>query len=735
MANALARLNYRELYQLKWLLGQLTALLSVWTVVYLSMGGTLLIVAAIALIGATLVFPRMIRWIPRGLWKVVPYAMVIFIASDLVLAGSDFIPPLVRMVVLLLLYRTLEYRTRRSDLQLVLLCVFIVVITGVLTMELSFALQILLFTPAAMGVLFLVTLSEDPHREGPEIPEEPWEGFRWRTLRRRLSGAFDRRLLLFAGSLFLGMVAVSTLIFFLLPRFELGQSLPFLRMQAQQSFSGFSESVQFGEFTDILEDETVALRADLEGERPRGIPYWRMVALDQYTGNGFRQSDSARETTRSFSDYFVNGQREDNSADGQRWTVYFEGNISRYLPLPGSFSGLRFQSRQNLQFTSALQALQLRETPASVLFFQLEDFVLEDSVPASTRDRALAERTLSSLEADSMREVDPSYPLTTLTPPRNETSRAYLRQAVAEITGGQAMSSSAFGHAAIAWLQKERGYALQSRIPEGEGDLLTRWMASGAPGHCELYAGSMVLLAREAGFPARLITGFRGGDWNGFENYFMVRNKDAHAWVEMFGEDLNWQRWDPTPGGRNTSLDGLLAENDGVLVDRRFQAYLDSLRVLWYRRIVNFDQRQQREMVEGFRSGALALWENLREEMRNLAAALGKLFQGRFDLAGLRLLVWPVIVILLAWLARRLWRRGLPWGSPVRGHQRIRRQAARWIDRLSRARRRGAIGAANEAWEEVRQDLLVLRFDDSGNWPTAETVFRRARQLLRGRDG
>ena len=108
------------------------------------------------------------------------------------------------------------------------------------------------------------------------------------------------------------------------------------------------------------------------------------------------------------------------------------------------------------------------------------------------------------------------------------------------------------------------------------------------PGHCELFAGAFTLLARTAGIPTRIVTGFRGGTWSGFEDYYMVRNRDAHAWCEIFDGRDAWLRVDPTPGG------GLVgAGNDSLgtpLIDRSWVAYLDSLRIVWYRRIVNFDR-------------------------------------------------------------------------------------------------------------------------------------------------
>jgi transglutaminase-like putative cysteine protease len=65
-------------------------------------------------------------------------------------------------------------------------------------------------------------------------------------------------------------------------------------------------------------------------------------------------------------------------------------------------------------------------------------------------------------------------------------------------------------------------------------------------GHCELFAAAMVLLARQAGVPARLVTGFRAVEENDAGGYTIVRGRDAHAWVEAW-VDARWVTYDPTP--------------------------------------------------------------------------------------------------------------------------------------------------------------------------------------------
>jgi transglutaminase-like putative cysteine protease len=66
-------------------------------------------------------------------------------------------------------------------------------------------------------------------------------------------------------------------------------------------------------------------------------------------------------------------------------------------------------------------------------------------------------------------------------------------------------------------------------------------------GHCEYFASAMVLLLRSQGIPARLVTGFLGGEYNPFEGYFIVRDSNAHAWVEAYLPDEGWRIFDPTP--------------------------------------------------------------------------------------------------------------------------------------------------------------------------------------------
>ena len=65
-------------------------------------------------------------------------------------------------------------------------------------------------------------------------------------------------------------------------------------------------------------------------------------------------------------------------------------------------------------------------------------------------------------------------------------------------------------------------------------------------GFCEHYASSFTVLMRAAGIPARVVTGYQGGDVNPLGDYIIVRQRDAHAWSEVWLDERGWVRVDPT---------------------------------------------------------------------------------------------------------------------------------------------------------------------------------------------
>lgn len=87
-------------------------------------------------------------------------------------------------------------------------------------------------------------------------------------------------------------------------------------------------------------------------------------------------------------------------------------------------------------------------------------------------------------------------------------------------------------------------------------------------GFCEHYASSFAVLMRAAGIPARIVTGYQGGDFNPVGSYLIVRQRDAHAWAEVYLDGEGWVRVDPTaavaPSRIEAGMDAAIPETFGA---------------------------------------------------------------------------------------------------------------------------------------------------------------------------
>ncbi len=126
-------------------------------------------------------------------------------------------------------------------------------------------------------------------------------------------------------------------------------------------------------------------------------------------------------------------------------------------------------------------------------------------------------------------------------------------------------------------------------------------------GHCEYFASALTLMLRSQGIPARMVIGFRPSEFNYIGNYYVVRQRDAHAWVEAYLESDaipdgslypeerhaggGWLRLDPTPTDERT-----LKPNQTDLLDRASKSF-DYARWLWNDYVLRLTEERQRQAV------------------------------------------------------------------------------------------------------------------------------------------
>jgi len=140
-------------------------------------------------------------------------------------------------------------------------------------------------------------------------------------------------------------------------------------------------------------------------------------------------------------------------------------------------------------------------------------------------------------------------------------------------------------------------------------------------GYCEHYATAMVIMLRTVGIPARLVTGFLATEWNEYGNYYLVRQQDAHAWVEVHLPQSGWVMMDPTPA---------IEEAPGPTSPawQTLGRMLDNVRLRWNRLVVQYSPADQLAVVREIKSGSTSAknqaWDSLSALVTSTMALFGK---------------------------------------------------------------------------------------------------------------
>ncbi len=731
MENKRPQLNLDELHALKWLLGGVLALLSAATVLYMEVEATFWLILIALAVPVTLRRPALTLRVPGWAHRLAFPLIVAVFAADFY-RNKEVLPALIRLAMMLVLYRAVTPRGRRDDLQLIVLGIFLVVVAGVLSVSPVFAVQIVVFTGCALLFLLVINLIASaetgrPAQAGSPDAPQVWMRIGWRRLASRLRAATDWRVFALASGLFAGVVGLSALLFFALPRFEITNTLFLDNLISKKSKTGFSETVRFGDVTDIQRDTDVALSVDVSDIR--AIPaerYWRMLVLDVYQKGEFSRSPELAERMRPQKQPAagIDGGARARAGDAV-WTFYLEAGISRYLPLLGSFNRLQFNDGpQSHTVNDELRLVRIEKTPVRMFAYRVEGMRSE---PALGEPEILPRR---DPEPGLLGETAPGFLALNLSAADTARLAGWVRELAAPPD-----DAPAFVRLAGDWLRRKHGYALQSELPRGEGDPLVRWMGGDTTGHCELFAGAFTLLARAAGYPSRLVTGFRGGTWNPVSGNLTVRNSDAHAWCEIYdARARQWLRVDPTPGApAPAAADATLTPEVSLarISDSGWSARFEGLRIFWYRRIVDFDRSSQVELARTAKNAIEARMSTLKAGIMAGLASAGEWLRRPWD-AG-RVATWgalaaAAVVGMIAW--RALGRTAWAWwpGRWTRGGgDPVRREAGRWLLRIGEPPKTGAWGE----WAGVREDLRRLRYGAKAGWPSPQATFVRARRAYR----
>jgi len=345
-----------------------------------------------------------------------------------------------------------------------------------------------------------------------------------------------------------------------------------LPQDAFDAVTGLSDTMSIGEITRLGLSNEIAFRVQFHGEEPRARSrYWRGPVL--------WHSDGRTWHTASF-------------ADG---------------PPPVEPSGPRYSYTVTMephrkQWLLSLDVVTAKERG----LIQTADYALKSVQPVRKRSRY----TLESAIDYRMMALTEAERAAALALPDGHHSRA---RALAAQWRAQSKTAEEIIERALNYYRAEK-FVYSLTPPPLPGDTVDDFLFTTHEGFCEHFSASFVILMRAAGIPARVVTGYQGGEYNEVGEYMVVRQRDAHAWAELYLDERGWVRIDPTAAvaPARVSLGFADAEPRGApsagfardalsgrLLTRMRDAF-DAVTYGWNQWVLGYTSQQQRNLFEEF---------------------------------------------------------------------------------------------------------------------------------------
>jgi transglutaminase-like putative cysteine protease len=333
--------------------------------------------------------------------------------------------------------------------------------------------------------------------------------------------------------------------------------------------SGLSDTMSPGDITDLAQSDEVAFRVRFDAAAPPPPErYWRGPVLHDFDGHTWRRSDAGP----------IRAPLLLPEGPAYRYKVSLEPNQHNWIFV------LDWPSQWDV--------------PRG---FLTNDYMLVQPTPVTQPIDVIA-TSYSQVQAaeplsNGMRRRD-----TRLPPGRNPRT---LRLAQ-EMRGAHPDDMDYVR--AVLEMFRQQPFFYTLKPPKLADNSVDEFLFDSKRGFCGHYASAFATLMRAAGIPARVVTGYQGGTFNRFADYWILRQSDAHAWDEVWIEGRGWLREDPTsmiaPERVEHELNDSFAADLSLgsrwqrrpwLADTRLR--LDALRLLWRERILRFDQGSQEKLL------------------------------------------------------------------------------------------------------------------------------------------
>jgi len=561
--------------------------------------------------------------------------------------------------------RMFSLRKERDHVMLAILAFLMVLASAVLTVDSVFLFSFAAFMLMAVGTFVLMEMRRSGRDANIQArhSSDPQE-------HRRLAFSLAR----VAPALMLMILISGAAVFFLLPRMSAGYLGGY--SFGTDFSSGFSDRVQLGQIGQIQQSTAVVMHIQIDGDTiGRYDLRWRGVALANFDGHNWSNPR----------DQFGLQKQPDNSFGVPRFgnptlKSYVTPNLAReqmihYRVLMEPIGTNVFFLAPWARSVSGDYRLLGADSSGAVY-----DFDTSRAISRYEADSDIATPSASELRAApqiSPAPIDPMYLRLPAMDPR-------VAQLAVQVT---ASARNNFDKAAALenHLRTRYGYTLQ--LPRTTvKDPIANFLFERKQGHCEYFASSMAVMLRTLGIPSRVVNGFRSDEFNDLTGNYVVRAKDAHAWVEAYFPGYGWQTFDPTPAGNTGTPQGW----------ERVSLYVDAMASFWRDWIVSYDTTHQFVLGQAAVSGTRGLWERARTWAREHYERMLKWARHSQDRVENSPIRWAVmglaiaVALLLlgnlgriALLLHEKWLQAHPERSPEQA-------AAMWYQRMARAlRRRG----------------------------------------------
>lgn len=515
--------------------------------------GAPFVTAAAAIGGVSLFFNmKERRIVPDFPWNLLAAGVFVFFITDYLALSGSLITSASRFLTVLLTLKLFDLKKNRDYLLAYSLVFFLILAAAASTVSPLFFLILTLYVFSGIWAMIMFTVKKDSLESA--LKEVPAVEFGWPF---------------FVSVIVISVVSIAMTfaIFFILPRMGIGL---FERKTANTlKVTGFSDRVELGSIGPVKTDPTVVMRVEVKGERP-GLLYFKGQTLDQYDGKSWSKRLKKETLLRSGPD-----EKFILRAPGKKTLeekILLEPLDTEYIfASPGAYS---VKGPFKNLWSDGTGALRLPSPPYS----RIEYTAWSDGSPLAD-------------DEPGPRYIDISYLNSSAEGGRvRELAASVVRDGKDDLEKARAMER---------YLKTVYRYTLN---PATNGpDPLADFLFHSKEGYCEHYATAMAVMLRAVGIPSRIVTGFTQGEWSGLGGYFIVRQSDAHSWVEAYINGA-WVTLDPTPSA-------------GVAPPRPSELflYLDLMRLKWNRYIIHYSFADQRRLALNIEGGAQSLLASLKK--------------------------------------------------------------------------------------------------------------------------